>query len=59
MRTDRQTDRWTDGHDEANSRFRNFANAPENRVSTHTSDVARGWPLLCVHLFIYVSLLMQ
>ena len=27
---DRQIDRWTDRHDEVSSRFRNFANAPEN-----------------------------
>ena len=34
---DRQTDGWTGGQtdrkDEANSRFRNFANAPEKRLS--------------------------
>jgi len=23
---------WTDGHDEANSRFRNFAKAPKNQI---------------------------
>jgi len=30
-RTDRQTDRETGRRDEANSRFRNFANAPMNQ----------------------------
>ena len=35
---DRQPNRRTDRHDEANSWFRNFANAPKNRYTFHSGN---------------------
>jgi hypothetical protein len=32
LHADRQTDRQTDGHDEVNSRFNNFENAPKSNM---------------------------
>ena len=41
LRTDRQTDRQTDGHDETIVAFRNFANAPKKKLFTKEQELYR------------------
>jgi hypothetical protein len=40
-RTEGRSDGRTDGDDEANSRFRNFANVPKKNCKTRTNGVPR------------------
>jgi len=43
MRTNGRAGRQTDRHDEANSRFRNFANAPKNNKKQRALAVANHY----------------
>ena len=47
---DGQTDRQTDRHDEANSRLRNFAKAPNKHVVAYCSLYGHSFESWCLHL---------
>jgi hypothetical protein len=44
MRTGGRTDRRTDRHDESNTAFRNFGNAPKNRYCIHKTRMLSSIP---------------